>query len=161
MRLYPLSKYKGNDFLRNNPFCNYLLSLSLRYFSVFTSFFLRSPFALPSYYIQSFLIDSPLFLHRNDGQSMDNRWTIYGQISNEERRKNEGRAKEEQRKNRLVALKDFAQFVECLQVVFIQFSSPAHITMLQLRASGLFICHYANYSKTSRYRGSSDYGDSR
>ena len=130
MRLYPLSKYKGNDFLRNNSFCNNLLSLILRYFSVISSFILRSSFVLPSYYIQSFLIDSTLFLHRNDGQSMDNRWTIYGQISNEERRKNEGRAKEEQRKNRLVALKDFAQFVECLQVVFIQFSSPAHITML-------------------------------
>ena len=74
---------------------------------------------------------------------------------------NEGITEDEQRKNRVAAMKDFAQFVEGLQVVFIQFSSPAHITMLQLRASGLFICHYANYSKTSRYRGNSDYGDSR
>ena len=129
MRLYPLSKYKGNDFLRNNSFCNNLLSLSLRYF-----------FVLPSYYIQSFIIDSPLFLHRNDGQSMDNLWTIYGQISNEERRKSEGRAKEEQRKNRLVALKDFAQFVECLQVVYIQFSSPAHITMLSTSRLRIRLC---------------------
>lgn len=139
MRLYPLSKYKGNDFLRNNPFCKNLLSLILRYSFVLPSFFLpslllRSYFVLPSYYLQSCLIVSPLFLHRNDGQSMDIRWTIYVQLSKEERRKSEVITKKERRKNRLVALKDFAQFVECLQVVFIQFSSPAHITMLQLRA---------------------------
>ena len=72
---------------------------------------------------------------------MDNLWTIDGQSMDNYRRKNEGRTKEERRnnegKNWLVALKDFAQFVECLPVVFIQFRSPAHITMHQLRASGL------------------------
>ena len=65
---------------------------------------------------------------------MDKQWTIDGQSMDNYRMKNEGRTKEERRKNRLVALKDFAQFVEGLQVVFIQFSSPAHITMHQLRA---------------------------
>lgn len=120
----------------------HFVKIFFRSFSVITSFFLlssflRSYFVLPSYYLQSCLIVSPLFLHRNDGQSMDIRWTIYGQLSKEERRKSEVITKKERRKNRLVALKDFAQFVECLQVVFIQFSSPAHITMLQLRASGL------------------------
>ena len=161
MRLYPLSKYKGNDFLRNNPFCNNLLSLIFRYFSVIFPLFIRSSFALPSFSLHIIYKVSSLILHCFSIVTMDNLWTIYGQSMDNYRMKNEGRTKEEQRKNRLVALKGFAQFVECLQVVFIQFSSPAHIIMLQLSASGLFICHYANYSKTSRYRGSSDYGDSR
>ena len=130
MRLYPLSKYKGNDFLRNNPFCNNLLSLILRYFSVIPSLFLRSPFALPSFSLHIIYKVSSLILHCFSIVTMDNRWTIDGQSMDKYRMKNEGRAKEEQRKNRVVALKDFAQFVECLQVVFIQFSSPAHITML-------------------------------
>ena len=113
--------------------------------SVISPFLLRSFFVLPSLFLHIIYKVSSLILHCFSIVTMDNRWTtaphiqerkernrwtIYGQISNEERRKNEGRAKEEQRKNRLVALKDFAQFVECLQVVFIQFSSPAHITML-------------------------------
>ena len=113
-------------FLRNNPFCNNLLSLIFRYFSV-----------LPSLSLHIIYKVSSLILHCFSIVTMDNRWTIYGQLSNEELMKTEGRAKEERRKNRLVALKDFAQFVECLPVVFIQFRSPAHITMHQLRASGL------------------------
>ena len=142
MRLYPLSKYKGNDFLRNNPFCKNLLSLILRYYFVLPSFFLpslflRSSFALPSFSLHIIYKVASLFLHCFSIVTMDNRWTIDGQSMDNYRRKSEVITKKERRKNRLVALKDFAQFVECLQVVFIQFSPPAHITMLQLRASGL------------------------
>ena len=141
MRLYPLSKYKGNVFLRNNSFCNNLLSLIFRYFSVIfplflryffviSSFILRSSFVHPSFSLHIIYKVSSLILHCFSIVTMDNRWTIDGQSMDKYRMKNEGRAKEEQRKNRVVALRDFAQFVECLQVVFIQFSSPAHITML-------------------------------
>ena len=111
--------------------------LFFRYFFVISSFILRSSFVHPSFSLHIIYKVSSLILHCFSIVTMDNRWTIDGQSMDKYRMKNEGRAKEEQRKNRVVALKDFAQFVKCLQVVFIQFSSPAHITMLQLRASGL------------------------
>ena len=108
--------------------------------SVISPFLLRSFFVLPSLFLHIIYKVSSLILHCFSIVTMDNRWTIDGQSMDKYRMKNEGRAKEERRKNRLVALKDFAQFVECLQVVFIQFSSPAHITMLSTSRFRIRLC---------------------
>ena len=62
---------------------------------VLLPYILRSSFELFTYFPHYFSIDSTLVLHRNDGQSMDNRWTICGQSPMSPRRMSEGRVEDE------------------------------------------------------------------
>ena len=65
--------------------------------SALPALFLRSAFVQTSYHIHVFTIASPLFLHRFDGQSMDNRWRIDGQPTMEDWTLSERRTDSERR----------------------------------------------------------------
>ena len=76
-----------------HPFCHFPFFFHPS--SVLLPYILRSSFELFTYFPHYFSINSTLVLHRNDGQSMDNRWTISGQSPMSPRRMSEGRVEDE------------------------------------------------------------------